>query len=191
MYETLAGELNLPCSRQTLSVGDYVWTATKGNQTFVLPMIIERKTMDDLAGSIVDGRFLEQKHRLKKTGSRQLIYLVEGRDETVIAAPGFCDNRDKALSMIKMAIYETEIQAEFMVHRTDHVRGSAFYIKTLNTQLKNHINRTYSNSPKDEIRFTKDYCVASYDVFQEIFSKKYHLKPETSQEQFALCLLDR
>ena len=43
----------------------------------VLPFIIERKRMDDLASSIKDGRFREQKFRLKQTGFKNLIYLVE------------------------------------------------------------------------------------------------------------------
>ena len=33
--------------------------------------------MDDLASSIKDGRFREQKFRLKQTGFKNLIYLVE------------------------------------------------------------------------------------------------------------------
>nr|AAW26559.1 SJCHGC04643 protein [Schistosoma japonicum] len=43
----------------------------------VLNQIVERKRMDDLAHSIVDGRFMEQKYRLKRTGLLQLIYLIE------------------------------------------------------------------------------------------------------------------
>ena len=43
----------------------------------VLPVIVERKRMDDLASSIKDGRFREQKFRLKKCGLSHPVYLVE------------------------------------------------------------------------------------------------------------------
>jgi crossover junction endonuclease MUS81 len=44
----------------------------------VLDFIVERKTADDLASSIVDGRYNEQKARLKNCGISNVIYLVEG-----------------------------------------------------------------------------------------------------------------
>ena len=43
----------------------------------ILPYIVERKRMDDLAGSIKDGRYKEQKHRLLQCGIQSIIYLVE------------------------------------------------------------------------------------------------------------------
>ena len=38
---------------------------------------IERKRMDDLAGSIKDGRYTAQKHRFSSAGIRQPVYVVE------------------------------------------------------------------------------------------------------------------
>lgn len=47
-----------------LKVGDFVWICrNSSNQELVLPYIIERKRLDDLAQSIKDGRFHEQKVR--------------------------------------------------------------------------------------------------------------------------------
>lgn len=45
-----------------LKVGDFIWIArnNKGEE-LVLPYVVERKRMDDLASSIKDGRFHEQK----------------------------------------------------------------------------------------------------------------------------------
>lgn len=45
---------------------------------YLLDFIIERKTADDLAASILDGRYEEQKFRLKNCGVNNVIYLVEG-----------------------------------------------------------------------------------------------------------------
>ena len=39
----------------------------------MLDFIVERKRTDDLAGSIVDGRFREQKFRLKESGEVHFI----------------------------------------------------------------------------------------------------------------------
>uniref|UniRef100_A0A3B3CZT4 Crossover junction endonuclease MUS81 n=1 Tax=Oryzias melastigma TaxID=30732 RepID=A0A3B3CZT4_ORYME len=67
-----------------LNVGDFLWVAREkmlrapAGRELVLDYIIERKRMDDLCGSIIDGRFREQKFRLKRCGLRKPIYLVEG-----------------------------------------------------------------------------------------------------------------
>lgn len=48
---------------RSLDVGDALWIAKSGNEEYVLDYIVERKRMDDLVGSIKDGRFHEQKVR--------------------------------------------------------------------------------------------------------------------------------
>lgn len=63
-----------------LAVGDFVWIARENcspHREIVLDFIIERKRMDDLASSICDGRFREQKHRMKQSGLGHVIYLIE------------------------------------------------------------------------------------------------------------------
>lgn len=72
-----------------LNVGDFLWVAREkvapipgclhlpSAKELVLDYVIERKRKDDLAGSIKDGRFKEQKFRLKNCGLRHPIYLVE------------------------------------------------------------------------------------------------------------------
>lgn len=46
-----------------LKIGDFAWIARcrKTNDELIMSYIIERKRMDDLSASIVDGRFHEQK----------------------------------------------------------------------------------------------------------------------------------
>lgn len=46
-----------------LKVGDFTWIARcrETNDELVMPHIIERKRLDDLSTSIIDGRFHEQK----------------------------------------------------------------------------------------------------------------------------------
>ncbi|XP_018358443.1 PREDICTED: crossover junction endonuclease MUS81 isoform X2 [Trachymyrmex cornetzi] len=66
-----------------LKIGDFAWIARcrKTNDELILPYIIERKRMDDLSASIVDGRFHEQKFRLKQSGIENLMYIVENIDK--------------------------------------------------------------------------------------------------------------
>ena len=59
---------------QNLDLGDYVF-----NYNEELVCIIERKTIEDLASSIKDGRYREQKSRLIMNYPKsKLIYLIEG-----------------------------------------------------------------------------------------------------------------
>lgn len=54
--------LNVVFEMRRLSVGDFAWICRdqSGNE-LLLPYILERKRLDDLSGSIKDGRFHEQK----------------------------------------------------------------------------------------------------------------------------------
>lgn len=72
-------ENNVGCDVRSLSVGDILWVAKHKNtgKEVVLNYVCERKRLDDLAMSIRDGRFSEQKNRLKKSGLKNVYYLVE------------------------------------------------------------------------------------------------------------------
>ncbi|KAK0734436.1 ERCC4 domain-containing protein [Lasiosphaeria miniovina] len=73
---------------KALELGDALWVAkcnrpgwlarqgAEGDEV-VLDWIVERKRLDDLIGSIKDGRFHEQKFRLRRSGVKNVIYLVE------------------------------------------------------------------------------------------------------------------
>lgn len=70
---------NVKCETRSLSVGDVLWIAkhkTTGREV-ALNYVCERKRLDDLAMSIRDGRFVEQKNRLRKSGLQNVYYLVE------------------------------------------------------------------------------------------------------------------
>lgn len=75
---------NLRMETRTLACGDFVWIARpKGINSFdrtkdlVLDYIVERKRLDDLSSSIIDGRFEQQKQRLLQSGIRRPVYLIE------------------------------------------------------------------------------------------------------------------
>ena len=62
--------------RDNLVLGDIVF---KENDSLVL--LVERKSVDDLVQSIKDGRYREQKQRIRESGipSHDCVYLIEGR----------------------------------------------------------------------------------------------------------------
>jgi crossover junction endonuclease MUS81 len=96
-------QLGVPCELRNLELGDFLWVARrKGSEKYeegrkgsdalateeiVLDTLIERKREDDLAASILDGRFKEQKHRIRRSLLRSCFYIVE-RNGNASAAGG-------------------------------------------------------------------------------------------------------
>uniref|UniRef100_A0A3P8Q8W1 Crossover junction endonuclease MUS81 n=1 Tax=Astatotilapia calliptera TaxID=8154 RepID=A0A3P8Q8W1_ASTCA len=131
-----------------LNVGDFLWVAREKvapvagqlrapvGRELVLDYIVERKRMDDLCGSIIDGRFREQKFRLKRCGLHKPIYLVEE-----------CGSAASHLSLpettLQQAIVNTQVVDGFFVKRVQDVRESAAYLTIMTRFLtKLYQNRT-------------------------------------------------
>lgn len=72
-------QLGVDAESRPLTVGDGLWIARNKatNEEVVLDYIIERKRLDDLASSIKDGRYNEQKVRLKRSAVKNVFYLIE------------------------------------------------------------------------------------------------------------------
>lgn len=112
-----------------LNVGDFMWIARcrKTNVELVIPYIIERKRMDDLSASIVDGRFHEQKFRLKQSGVENLMYIVEGVDKkTRFSIP---------LPSLLQAAVNCLVQDGFTVKYTRNHKDSMSYLSCVTTTL--------------------------------------------------------
>ncbi len=65
---------------ENLALGDFLWIYLDPHNglEYVLDFIIERKIIEDLAKSILDGRYNEQKYRLKNCGINNVYYIFEG-----------------------------------------------------------------------------------------------------------------
>jgi len=50
---------------------------------YVLDYVLERKRVDDMAGSIKSRRYDRQKFNMNMCGLRHLVYLVEGNPDTL------------------------------------------------------------------------------------------------------------
>lgn len=113
-----------------LKVGDFTWICRErsSNQELVLPYIVEPKRMDDLGHSIKDGRFHEQKFRLKQCGIQNLIYIVENYENNA--------RTPLPLSSLLQAATNTLIQDQFEVKFTESQRHSMQYLSTFTLMLQ-------------------------------------------------------
>ncbi|XP_064185167.1 crossover junction endonuclease MUS81 isoform X2 [Anguilla rostrata] len=139
-----------------LNVGDFLWVARERvapvpgqlrpppGKELVLDYVIERKRIDDLCGSIIDGRFREQKFRLKRCGLRRPIYLVEecGSAAAHLSLPE---------STLQQAIVNTQVVDGFFVKRVQDVKESVAYLTVMTRQLqKLYQNRTLFCRSREE-----------------------------------------
>lgn len=145
-----------------LSVGDFLWICrdeTKMEHEFVLPYIVERKRMDDLASSIKDGRFHEQKFRLSDCGLHNKIYLIENRgNNTHVGLP---------LTNLLQAATNTLVQNGFTVKFTDSNDDSMLYL----TVMSNLLIRMYAVCVDGKILFFL-LCFNFIEHFSRFHRKK-------------------
>ncbi|KAE8607679.1 hypothetical protein XENTR_v10011250 [Xenopus tropicalis] len=128
-----------------LHIGDFLWIAQEKVQPvpgqlripqareLVLDYVVERKRMDDLCGSIIDGRFREQKFRLKRCGLRRPIYLVEDH--------GSAQHLSIPETTLQQAIVNTQVVDGFFIKRTKDVRESAAYLTIMTRYLQGIYSR--------------------------------------------------
>lgn len=127
--------LHVPHTVRKLHVGDFVWVAQETRPRdperpgeLVLDHIVERKRLDDLCSSIIDGRFREQKFRLKRCGLGHRVYLVEEH--------GSIHNLSLPESTLLQAVTNTQVIDGFFVKRTMDIKESAGYLALLTKGLE-------------------------------------------------------
>uniref|UniRef100_A0AAY3ZXZ5 Crossover junction endonuclease MUS81 n=1 Tax=Denticeps clupeoides TaxID=299321 RepID=A0AAY3ZXZ5_9TELE len=175
-----------------LHVGDFLWVARERvtpvpgqlrpppGRELVLDYIIERKRIDDLCGSIMDGRFKEQKFRLKRCGLHKPIYLVEE-----------CGSAGAHLSLpestLQQAIINTQVVDGFFVKRVQDVKESAAYLTVMTRHLEKLYQVTLSSLCAAEQRQEKASCsLMSFNEFNQGAVKN---KCQTVREVFARQLM--
>ncbi|CAM9433853.1 unnamed protein product [Pylaiella littoralis] len=121
MQSTLL-QKGIPCETRQLPLGDMLWIARRKDDPtseVLLGYIVERKTVSDLASSIIDGRYDEQKRRLKLSGLRRPIYLVEGNiNHQGILAP----------STLRTALASSQTCGSLAVVQCDSLRDSVDFL---------------------------------------------------------------
>lgn len=123
-----------------LELGDFFWVAKckdpgllvrygeEGDEV-ALDWIVERKRLDDLIGSIKDGRFQEQKFRLRKSGVKNVVYVVEE----------FSMSSERVLQFyeaIQSAIASTQVVEGYFVKKTLKLDDTIRYLARMTVMLK-------------------------------------------------------
>ena len=120
---------------RVLQVGDFAWVARETvhpNRELILDHVVERKRVDDLASSIVDGRFHEQKHRLKNSGVRAMTYLVECFTRGEYSVP---------FRNLQSAVSNSQIMDGFNIKYMSNYKETILYLKTMTEALSTNLTR--------------------------------------------------
>jgi len=190
-------QLGVDAESRPLTVGDGLWIARNKstNEEVVLDYIIERKRLDDLASSIKDGRYNEQKVRLKRSAVKNVFYLIEE-----VASSDVQQMADAIQTSMAMAM----TTSNFHTKRTKDADDTIQFMARITTQ----INRYYSDKrllvlePRN-LKYQQDYknvlddfrtkfslgnieCVHKYFTFDTMLSKS---KLMTTREMFVKMLM--
>ena len=173
----------MKCDIRQLALGDIIWVAKNkvtGSEC-VINTIIERKRLDDLAFSIRDNRFMEQKSRLDKSGCRNKYYLIE---ETMSRAlEGMNEALKTALWLILMyyrfSMIRTSNSDETVdrLHALHTVITKEYSTKNLIVIYPNNLRsqddyRAILDQFRSEFERVRDVeCCHSFQCFQEILGK--------------------
>ncbi|KAL0936559.1 DNA repair protein [Colletotrichum truncatum] len=153
MQEELSKKGVKPIVR-ALEVGDAQWIAKchdpnslscRGGEgdEIVLDWIVERKRLDDLVSSVKDGRFHEQKFRLRRSGVKNVVYIVE---EISMDSSYF----QKVEEMIQSSIASTQVVNGYFLKRTQKMDETIRYLARMTSMLK----KIYERKPLSVIPTT-------------------------------------
>jgi ERCC4-type nuclease len=132
-------------------------------------ILIERKTVKDLASSITDGRLREQKFRISASSipKEKIIYLIEGElDEKLY---GRVDKKTLQGSLIN-----TMIRDDYKVYRTKDPKESVYFLVRLINKIRNDKSKLIKiENVKEEDKIRNEYCETV------VLSKKGNMTPMT------------
>ena len=126
-------KLQVTWDYKNLSIGDFAWVArekTENNnpKELMIDYIIERKTASDLNQSIVDGRFTEQKVRLKNCGLKNVVYLIEDYKKM--------DHQRLPPKTLMQATINTQIINGFLLKFTNNSKETFEYLELVTRKLE-------------------------------------------------------
>jgi crossover junction endonuclease MUS81 len=176
---------------RALELGDIMWVAKCRDSAYLtrygeegdevmLDWILERKRLDDLIGSIKDGRFHEQKFRLKRSGIKNVIYLIEEFSVThADAGPG---SASKYQEMAASAIASTQVVNGYFLKQTRSLDDSIRYLARMTRLLRKMYGA--QDSPGHEPRLSEGGSTSSPNSVAVVPSRRI------SSIQSYLSLLD-
>jgi ERCC4-type nuclease len=140
---SLCKENGIPIETEALEIGDILL------KTETDALIIERKTLADLAASIKDGRFREQKQRLLSAyPPHRITYIIEGGSFKKMSNTKllFGIQTSALLSSILSLMYRDG----FHVIQTSTTLDTMYLIKELMTRMENHPDKIKPSDTTEE-----------------------------------------
>merc|ERR1711935_248026 len=133
---------------KNLDIGDLIIEVN--NKPLIL---IERKTISDLASSISDGRLREQKHRISLSdfNASQIIYLIEGNIEQTLY--GGINKKS-----IQGSIINTLVRDNYKVYKTYDIEETKYFLERLFMKILNDKHKLInlkSGSPEENSDYSK------------------------------------
>lgn len=174
-------ERGMKALTRALPLGDVLWIAQirppyahllsgeeageEGIQEIMLDHICERKRLDDLIGSIKDGRFHEQKFRLTKSGVKNVTYIIEAFSVSD-------DNMDKYGEAVESAIASMQFVNDYFVKQTRKLDDTILYLERMTKALQ-------ARYESQELRIIPSRVLESrtYLKMLDHLSATQHMKP--------------
>ncbi|OMJ87887.1 hypothetical protein SteCoe_10298 [Stentor coeruleus] len=126
---------NVIVERRKLWIGDYQWVCRvkigKKYQDYMLNYVVERKTADDLAQSIIDSRYEDQKIRMKMSNA-VCIYLLEG---TIVKKSSKVNS-----STILNSLLSTKFNYNFLIKNTADSKDTLNWLARFTNALFNEVS---------------------------------------------------
>jgi len=145
-----------------LVIGDFIYKNTQitdecdnihengSNDVSSVYYIIERKSISDLASSIKDGRFREQKERLSQSNAN-IIYIIEGNINT-LRGNGICK------TTLKSSIMNLQLKHKYLVFKTDSESDSLEYLLLLYKKIRENDGINLNKS--ENVTLKKKYSMS-------------------------------
>lgn len=147
----------VPAHFSAVKNGNHI-TTSRMRRELMLDYVVERKRVDDLASSIADGRFLEQKHRLKSSGIRKPIYLVESLTKGDYKVP---------YRNLLLAVHNSQVIDGFNVKYTkDHSETISYLIIMTKSLIKKYSRQTLYSCTKEELPTKDDNYLMTYSDYE-------------------------
>tara|TARA_B100000575_G_scaffold271710_1_gene253223 strand:+ start:3163 stop:3960 length:798 start_codon:yes stop_codon:yes gene_type:complete len=155
-----------------LPLGDVIILNDKGEEK----LIIERKSISDLAASIKDGRYAEQSFRLNnyKMHNHNIVYIIEGDIR------GWDNTKGRYTKIKAKTLYVTmhclQYYKGFSVVKVNSMVETAEYIIRAVDKMCRDKKISYYDTSMNNVTNIKDYC----EVVNKV--KKKNIKPENIGE---------
>ncbi|CAI2387101.1 unnamed protein product [Moneuplotes crassus] len=134
---------------------------------YVLDLIIERKTSNDLAASIRDGRYDEQKYRLRNCGINNVVYLIEGKLKGKQNIPE---------STLDTACLHTRLYSEFSIIKTDSEKDTLRWFVEVHNFIEQSMKKWSAykcqTSFMEYSSFAKDSAKSGNKTLENVFAQQ-------------------